>query len=234
MASHPKANVLVVEDSREIQLIVSAALAPLASVSFASTVAEALAVVQQRQFSLILLDVHLPDGDGFKFLSVFRTQFGEAPIPVIFLTAKSELEDKLLAFSLGAEDYIVKPFEPLELKARVQARIRPYQVTQNQRKDCGEFELDPLTQRVTLKKERREVELSGMEFRLLLYFVSHPEHVLSRSQILDQVWGTAHFVSDRNVDTHVYSLRRKLGLDLNQIQSIPGVGYRFSHSRVTA
>lgn len=224
--------ILLIEDSPDIKDLIEHILASDFKVVWAANIHEAQQWVAQNQFDLIILDVELPDGDGFSFYSSLITNLRHALIPVIFLTAKNDIRDKVLAFSLGAEDYLTKPFQPIELKARVELRIKKAQQRQqkNRSHQIGHLEIDFVSQRVysTSSRGREDQGLTTVEFKLISYLALHEDQVLTRNQILDEIWGAAKFLSDRSIDSHIYSLRKKLGELGHYIQSVYGAGYRFS------
>lgn len=220
--------ILLVEDMPEFQKLVKRTLDHCA-VTVAGTVKEALGQIGKNDFDLILLDISLPQDSGYTLLSELRGAKMLDRIPVICLTSKSEIADKLTAFSLGAQDYLVKPFDPLELRARVDTKMR---LNTNLTPACiraGGLEIDFATHRVfDLDQKRQEVKLTRTEFKLLCALANAHERVLSRDQLLVAVWGEDARVNDRAVDVHLCGLRKKLAYKGPFIQSVPGVGYRFS------
>src|SRR5262249_12088139 len=150
-------------------------------------------------------------------------------LPVIFLTAKDSVSDKVLGISLGAEDYIIKPFAAIELKARVDMRLKK----QAMRRDLGQvfkrgqLEVNLTEQRVFILVDqvKTDLGLTQLEFKLLVLLSRHEEQVFTRDQILSQVWGENTSLTDRCVDTHIYSLRKKLDMYSSYIQSVYGQGY---------
>jgi DNA-binding response OmpR family regulator len=150
----------------------------------------------------------------------------------MFLSAKSEVSSKVLGFSLGADDYIVKPCDPSELRARVEAKIRWTRVESENSRVLrqGPFTFFLDMQRLDINHEGQEasINLTPLEFKLLYYLASHKDHIISREQILDGVWGKSTNVLDRSVDTYVASLRRKMGDYKRCLRSVHGVGYKFS------
>jgi DNA-binding response OmpR family regulator len=227
LASRPR--VLHVEDSVENQILVRQLLEPLYEIEAVGSVEGCLARAKNQCFELFLVDIVLPDGDGFEMVSRLKSMSIHEGVPVIFVTSKKELRDRLTGFALGADDYIIKPFEPLELLARVQARLRSAMSpeTSKNRLRFGRLELDLKSQRALYHGGGRPepLELSTTEFRLLSYFISNPGQVLLRQQILEEVWGGKVHVTSRNVDTQVYSLRKKTGLTERELQTVPGFGY---------
>lgn len=195
-----------------------------------TSVAEAIQAVDQENFNLFLIDVGLPDGDGFGLCTLLRNQKKGDLAPIMFLSAKGELNDKLKAFSLGADDYVVKPFEPLELRARIDAKLKRVEKEPSEKVSKGELTLHIPYQRATLQAgvQSIELDLTPVEFRLLYHFVRNEGIVLTRDHLLKNVWGENMNVVDRTIDKHVSSLRRKLGIRANYIESIYSVGYVFS------
>ncbi|HEX4923945.1 MAG TPA: response regulator transcription factor [Bdellovibrionales bacterium] len=224
--------ILLVEDSPEAQKLVTSCLGQAYDLVAASTCAEATSLIRNGQYDLILLDVMLPDGDGYQLCSLIQNNESTRDIPIIFLTAKDSLPNKVMGFSLGADDYIVKPFDPLELRARVEAKLRRI----SRKKEAseiiqkGDIQVNIPFQRAYLLEngQKRDLGLTPIEFRLLLYFVQRLDQVLTREQLLLAVWGDDIHVSDRSIDTHVSKLRKKLSPKSDYIQSIYGTGYVFS------
>jgi DNA-binding response OmpR family regulator len=166
--------------------------------------------------------------DGFEVCHVLRGQKETASIPIIFLSSRSDSHSKVMSFDLGADDYLEKPFETDELRARIKARIRQ---SQSKKEGLPNYEIaglriDFLGHRVFI--ENKETPFSALEFKLLSYFVRNPDRVLSREKILNNVWGMDTFVTDRVVDSHIRSIRKKLGPVKDHIESIYGEGYRFN------
>jgi two-component system OmpR family response regulator len=226
-------SILIVDDNIELRALIARILGEACAATLAGSIQEAKAHLEKSQFELIILDVGLPDGDGFKLCSFLQQDERHVHTPVIFLTGRGEIDDKLLAFSIGADDYIQKPFDNRELKARVLSKIGKNKTKQNTdrsfRRGDLRFCLD--TQRVFVvdsANNEQRAELTAIEFKLLLYFANHVDHVLSRNQVMDAVWGSDVHISDRTVDSHISKLRGKLTQSLCQIVSIQGEGYRFS------
>jgi two-component system, OmpR family, phosphate regulon response regulator PhoB len=178
---------------------------------------------------LILLDWMLPNTSGVVLAKQFRADARTKDIPIIMLTARGDERDKILGLESGADDYITKPFSPRELMARIRAVLRRHiPAMPDEIVAAGGLELSPTSHRVTANG--RAIELGPTEFRLLHFFMTHAERVYSRTQLLDQVWGTQVFVEERTVDVHIRRLRAALEpveMD-NVIQTVRGSGYRFS------
>jgi two-component system phosphate regulon response regulator PhoB len=181
----------------------------------------------REQPDLIILDLMLPDMDGTEVLRVLKADDRTRAIPVVFLSARTEEVDRVVGFELGAEDYVGKPFSPRELMLRVRALLR----RRGDGEDTGALRASGLA--VDLASHRVEVdgetvELTATEFRLLAHLMRKPGRVLERDRLLDAVWGQEVYVTPRTVDTHVQRLRQKLGSAGRLIETVRGVGYRFS------
>ncbi len=224
------ANILVVEDEPAIQELIAANLSRAGHTVWRASDSEAAQVyVREALPDLILLDWMMPGMSGMEFAKRLRNDIRTQDVPIIMLTARSEERDKVTALEGGADDYITKPFSPRELMARIKAvlRRRVPQATEDPVTIAG-LTLDPSTHRVSAGE--RNVTLGPTEFRLLHFFMTHPERVHSRSQLLDQVWGDHVFVEERTVDVHIRRLRSALepyGCDY-LVQTVRGAGYRFS------
>jgi two-component system alkaline phosphatase synthesis response regulator PhoP len=191
---------------------------------------EGLEHLRRAPVDLVLLDIMLPDVDGLEICKRLRADERSKALPVIFLTAKGEEIDRVLGLELGADDYVVKPFSPRELIARVKAVLRRQALPAE--KDevivAGDLRLDARTQEVVA--HGHPVELSTLEFKLLHFLASHPRRIFSRDRLLDEVWGQDRFVTPRTVDVHIRRLREKIELHPNEpcyIQTVRGSGYRF-------
>lgn len=200
------------------------------ALTFATSLGAARKALQKEKFSLMLLDLGLPDGDGLQFLAEFSGDPRHVDLPVMILSGKSEVSNKVLAFSIGAEDFIAKPFDPLELRARVAARLKKLE---RKREDVetlrfGDLILDVPKQRVSIQTEQGAefVDLTSLEFRLLHLLARFPERVFSRDFLLNEVWGAAVNVNDRTVDAHIGHLRKKLSHARVKIDTVVGAGYR--------
>ncbi len=224
MTSTPT-EVLVVEDSPDQRVLLEQILSPRFRVRVADSFEQAVRAIGDRVPDLLILDVSLPDGDGFQLLAKLQEEPRTAELPVLFLTARSDVRDKVLAFSLGADDYLVKPVDPRELRARIERRLQP---RGNPVLVRGPLRLDVATLRAWLTDAGGEqaIDLTPHEFRILHLLAGHEARVFSRSQLLAQLWENT-VVTPRTVDTHVSNLRNKLGRFRACIHSVRGVGYRF-------
>ncbi|HEX8986483.1 MAG TPA: phosphate regulon transcriptional regulator PhoB [Rhodocyclaceae bacterium] len=224
------AKILVVEDEPAIQALISVNLRRAGHEVIAALDAEsARRHVDEALPDLILLDWMLPGMSGLDLARRLRSEPRTRDVPIIMLTARGEEADKVQGLTVGADDYVTKPFSPKELLARIQAvlrRHRPHATEDTL--EVGALRLDPVTHRVTAAG--REVGLGPTEFRLLHFLMAHAERVHSRVQLLDQVWGDHVFVEERTVDVHIRRLRAALedsGHDA-LIQTVRGSGYRLS------
>ncbi|EEI46533.1 TPA: phosphate regulon transcriptional regulator PhoB [Proteus mirabilis] len=178
---------------------------------------------------LVLLDWMIPGGSGIQVIKQMKREINTRDIPIIMLTAKGEEEDKVKGLETGADDYVIKPFSPKELVARVKAILR--RLSPMSAEDVIEFNglsLDPVSHRVT--SQDKPIDMGPTEFKLLHFFMTHPERVYSREQLLNYVWGTNVYVEDRTVDVHIRRLRKAIEQDGHDrmIQTVRGTGYRFS------
>lgn len=224
--------VLLVEDTEEAFLLVKRALGGSVKLEWARSLAEGSRALSSSSIDLVLLDVMLPDGDGYRLCSILQADDRLKHIPVMFLTSKTSTSDKVLGFTVGAEDFISKPFDPLELKARVESRLRRLS---RERQDSdvlrlGDIEINKATQRVQIYESDKpvEVDLTPIEFKLLLLLSREPHRVFSRDEIMNTIWGENVHVYARSVDTHISKLRKKMLSRHGCIESVHGTGYRFA------
>ena len=225
-----KANILIVEDESPILELLAlnisqAGYNPLRAIS----AEHAEKLISEALPDIILLDWMLPGMSGIDFAKKLRSNALTKTIPIIMLTARSDELDKVKGLEVVADDYITKPFSPRELNARIKAVLRRKapELTEDLLKING-LELDPVSHRVT--GNNKPLEMGPTEFRLLHFFMSNPERVYSRSQLLDKVWGSQIFIEDRTVDVHIRRLRNILAQSQheNLIQTVRGSGYRLS------
>jgi two-component system phosphate regulon response regulator PhoB len=223
-------DILVVEDEPAIQELIAINLEHAGHrVQRAQTAAEADAMIREVKPDLILLDWMLPDVAGTVLARRLRADARSKDIPIIMLTARAQEQDKVEGLEAGADDYITKPFSPKELMARIKAvlRRRSPQLTDDLI-EIGGLALNPAAHRIT--GAGQELVLGPTEFKLLHFFMTHPERVYSRMQLLDQVWGDHVFVEERTVDVHIRRLRQALEPTRHDglIETVRGAGYRFS------
>ncbi len=223
-----KTTILIVEDEPAIVELVTFSLREAGwNVCAAATTAEAWEFIQRRMPHLILLDWMLPDQTGLRLLARIRADRNFSEIPVIMLTAKSMEEDKIAGLNNGADDYVTKPFSPRELLARAKALLRRKAPEHAQAvMSAGAVTLDPVS--CTVAIDSNKIDIGHAEFKLLKFFLAHPERVFSRSQLLDKVWGDHVVIEERTVDVHVLRLRKALKESEKLIKTVRSVGYMLS------
>jgi len=222
--------ILIVEDEQPIRKMVGLALGRAGlELSEAANAEQAYAEINRKRPELILMDWMLPGISGLELVRRLQRDAITQDIPVIMLTARNEESDRISGFQAGIDDYISKPFSPAELVARIQAVLRrTQQPTPVKTLEFGALTLDTVSHRVTACGE--ELEFGPTEFRLLKFFMQHPDRVYSRAQLLDNAWGRTVYVEERTVDVHILRLRKTLaphGFE-HYIQTVRGAGYRFS------
>lgn len=216
------ANILIVEDDDSIRELIKMTLELEGhTTTEVNNGQEAWQMILKGNFDLILLDIMLPGMDGYRVLERIKAK----AVPVIFLTAKVAVQDKVFGLKLGADDYITKPFEPMELLARIESVLRRGKRTQ-QMEDIYTYE------DITIKEAGRsvrqgeeEIILTTKEFDLLLFFVKSPNIVFTREELLDQIWGYDYYGGTRTVDMHITQLRKKLQLK-GKLETVFKVGYK--------
>ncbi|MFM5930094.1 MAG: response regulator [Novosphingobium sp.] len=226
----PPARLLIVDDESSLREPLAEYLSRQGfAVTQAASAAEARSVLRSEVPDLVLLDIMMPGEDGLSFC---RHIVESRQVPTIFITAKGEATDRIVGLEIGADDYVVKPFEPRELVARIRSVLRRAARGQSQQAENEVFEfegwtLDPLKRRLT-DSEGATVAISSAEFRLLMAFLEHPRQVLDRDRLLDMVQGREAHLFDRAVDNQVSRLRRKVEVDSRNpqlIQTVWGGGY---------
>ncbi len=223
--------ILVIEDEAAIRDMLKFTLSASGYLVREAPDAEAgWKIALEEKPDLILLDWMLPGMSGVSFAQKIRQNSQTQSLPIIMLTARGEEEDQVKGFDSGADDYVVKPFSPRALVARVQALLRRQLSDQplTDRIESGKMQLDLTSHRFFV--DLQEVSLGPSEFKLIHFFMTHPNRVFSRTQLLDEVWGSNVVVEDRTVDVHIRRLRKILEpLEVaDYIQTIRGSGYRFS------
>ena len=224
--------VLIVEDELAIRDMLRMALEAAGYRCIeADNIQTAYTLIVDERPDIVLLDWMLPGGSGLEMLRRIKRGDTTRDIPVIMLTAKTAEDNVIQGLDVGADDYITKPFAPRELIARIKALLRRSGGGQdNERMQVGELVLDGGSRRVLVGEV--PIEMGPTEFKLLRFFMSHPERAYTRSQLLDQVWGANVYVEERTIDVHIRRLRKALqspaGDYSNLIQTVRGTGYRFS------
>jgi DNA-binding response OmpR family regulator len=222
--------ILVVEDERRITAFIKQGLE---EENYAVDVAydgiEALDWASAVNYDLILLDVLLPHKDGVEVCRELRAQ--GSGVPILMLTARDAVEDRVRGLDSGADDYLVKPFAFQELLARIRALLRRRSETKTTRLQVGDLILDTLTHRAS--RRGHVIELSAREYALLEFLMRHPNQVLSRTQIVDHVWSYDFYTASNVVDVYIGYLRRKIddGCEAKLIQTVRGAGYKIEAER---
>lgn len=225
--------VLLVDDSNEIHELTRNALEAHHYLSTVSTLSQAQQLLHAHHFDLVILDLNLPDGDGMSLLSFLQSSADKQPPAVVICSTRNTLEDRVLGFQLGTDDYIPKPINVREYKVRIEAKLRKLR-QQEKNIFTDTIEIAPSSQRVFLKSppdpvtqspQRTEIFLTPSEYRLLLALVQNKNRVLNRDQLIDSMWGTQKIISDRTIDSYIVSLRKKLGVHGKPIRTIYGNGY---------
>jgi two-component system phosphate regulon response regulator PhoB len=225
--------VLVVEDEPAIQELICVGLTRHGhAVRRAASAQEAMSEVRQELPDVILLDWMLPDLAGPDVTRKLRSDARTREVPIIMLTARAGEEDKVQGLASGADDYVTKPFSPRELEARIQAvlRRRAPQLT-SEAVEIEGLAVNPATREVT--GHGQALRMSPTEFELLHFFMTHPDRVYTRTQILDHVWGDHVFIEERTVDVHIRRLRDAISPTGHEalIETVRGAGYRFLSRR---
>ncbi len=223
--------VLLVEDMPSMQMVVQSLIGDKCHLTCVSDLKTAEKELVANSFSLVLLDVDLPDGDGFQFCEKLRASEKFRDMPIIFLTGKDQVEDRVKGFRLGGDDYVTKPLEPKEFIARFEAKLRTTSRAPQTIIQRGAFRLDTTAQKAYLKNEARveaDLGLTPIEYKLLAYFIKNEGRVFAREEIKTSVWGAGSFVSDHTLDTHIYSTRKKMAPYGKCLKAIVKQGYTFS------
>ena len=222
--------ILLVEDEPAILELLEFTLAPRGyKLQRATDASEARAAIRDALPDLVILDWMMPGESGMQLARALRADARTKALPIIMLTAKADESDKIIGLDAGADDYVTKPFSPRELISRVNALLR---------RRAPEHAEEPLTfgplmvdpSRHEARAHGQLLEIGATEFKLLRFFVAHPERVFSRAQLLDQVWGDHTFIEERTVDVHILRLRKALAASQAEelVQTVRGAGYRLA------
>ena len=217
------ADILIVEDEKKMQDIIAEYMKKGGHTCFtADDGIDALMLLKSNPMDLMILDIRMPHLDGF---SVCKTAREMSSLPIIMLTDKSDEEDKLKGYEYGADDYMTKPFSPKILLAKANALLRRISVTPKDTISAGKITISPAAHKVFL--DGTEITLTHKEYELLYFFVSNPGQVFSREQLLNRIWGYDFEGNTRTVDTHIKTLRQKLGSEGKSIVTLIRSGYKF-------
>ena len=221
------ANILIVEDEKNMQDIICEYMHRGGHICFtADDGVDALMILKHNPMDLMILDIMMPHLDGFSVCKMAREM---SSLPIIMLTAKSDEEDKLKGYEYGADDYMTKPFSPKILLAKANALLRRISVTSTDTisnvLSVGKITISPAAHKVFL--DGTEITLTHKEYELLYFFMSNPEQIFSREQLLNRIWGYDFEGNTRTVDTHIKTLRQKLGSEGKSIVTLIRSGYKF-------
>lgn len=222
-------DILVVDDSPEMcELIASAFTRLPVKVTTVQSIVEAKNLITLNEYGMFVVDLTFPDGDGYSLINSIRNMSNHKLTPIVIVSGSTDIPAKLSAFSIGADDFITKPFHPLEFKARMESKVKKIIASsvgeEVIRLCCLQLHISKQTVEVSDTKET--ISLSPREFRLLAFLAKHVDNIYSRQQILDHIWGNEVYVNDRTIDTHIYFIRKKLGQYAKFIESVAGEGYR--------
>ena len=217
------ANILVVEDEKNMQEIIAEYMQRGGHTCFtADDGVDALMILKNNPMDLMILDVMMPHLDGFSVCKMAREM---SNLPIIILTAKSEEEDKLKGYKLGADDYITKPFSPKVLLAKVGALLRRSSTVPTDALNVGKISIIPASHKTFVNGQ--EITLTHKEYELLYFFMVNPGQIFSREQLLNRIWGYDFEGTTRTIDTHIKTLRQKLGDEGKHIVTLIRSGYKF-------
>lgn len=225
--------VLIVDDEQDIRDLLAYNLTKEGfSTETAANGKEALEKLEQTNVALIVLDIMMPEMDGFETCRALRSNPKTANLPVLFLTARAGEVDQIVSLELGADDYVQKPVSPRVLIARVKSLLRRFDRTEklpaavSEEKIVSEgLDIDRGSYKVFVDK--KEIFFPRKEFELLHFLAAHPGRIFKREALLDEVWGHDAFVVERTVDVHIFKVREKLGAYGKRIETVKGVGYRY-------
>lgn len=220
-------NILIVDDSAVCAKLASQAVSKFGTSAVAYNLGEALTAVHDKRWDLVILDIHLGEENGFLVFEEMQKHPNLKNIPVIFVSGDGEISQKSMAFSLGAEDYIVKPFNFLELQMRVGRTLKRLN-QQQEYIEAGHFRLSThqMYFEILGEDKSQKVDLSPKEYQLLKFFLENPNQIYTRQQLLDKIWGNEVHITDRTVDSHIYSLRKKMGDQSHFLVSARSWGYQ--------
>lgn len=224
-----QAKILVLDDEQAIGDMVDIILRKegFSVIDVCTTYREAEMLIHKKSYDLHILDIMLPDGTGLELANLIRKR---SDAPIFFLTAKTSDADKLRGFMHGADDYITKPFNPMELAARVKVQTNRYLSSTNDRRDFydyGQFQLD--IDAAVLTVNGKTTQIAGKQFHLLHLFCQHPNQVLSKEQLYESVWGLDSFIDDNTIMVHIRRLREKIEINPSRplfLKTIRGIGYK--------
>ncbi len=227
---------LLVEDDPITSDLLSRKLGIEYEVAAAASLKDAESQLEKSRFNLVVLDANLPDGNGFRFCSKLRSQPRLRDLPIILLTGHAELEDKIMGFSQGADDFLGKPFQFEELRLRIAALLKRAEgkgAAAGSMELHGDIKFDTRYQRAVVARDSREIELSltSIEFKLLYHLASQDGRICSREELIREIWGNDVHVTMRTVDSHLSNLRKKLDPSGWTVRAVHGEGYHWAPKR---
>ena len=221
--------IILIDDDYDIHDLIRHTLSKEFELSYAEYLNEGESLIKKNHYDLVILDESLPDGSGSDLCHKLKNELDFKDLQIIMLTQRKDLKDKLNAFDAGADDYISKPFEPLELLARINARLRGAPLSHGNLLEKYDLKLELTTQALSIKNAEDEswedIALTPIEFKILYQLIKDEGVVKSRSELLESVWGKSQNVIDRTVDQHVSKLRKKLGPSVMTVKSLHKKGY---------
>ncbi len=222
---------LLIEDNKAIQGLVFSSLRSIYQIEITDSAIKGEALATAGNFDLVLLDVGLPDGNGYHLCIKLRNQEETKTLPIIFLTGKGEVEDKIMGLTLGADDYVCKPFDINELRARIQSKLRRAEQIRlgEEQFTKGDLRINVNYQKVYLMKELKELllDVTPIELKILVYFARHEDEVFDREHLTRRIWGDKTRISERAIDVHISHLRKKISESMYTITALHGEGYKF-------
>ncbi len=224
------AKILVIEDHKPLGDALIIALSKEYEVKLAESKQKAKKYLDEENFDLVILDLGLPDGHGFEICSYLKSKDSANSVQIIILSGEGNLDTKLTGLELGADDYLVKPFDQRELAARIKARLRKTPTVSKHR--VGPFEINEKSQKIfiTEGEKKRDLELTRYEYHLLVFFLDRLNQVFKRADLVKECFGEEYNISERSVDLHIFSIRKKMGEEHDFIKTIYGQGYSFQLS----
>lgn len=224
--------VLLVEDDQTVHPLVLQSTSTLADLNCVQSIKSAEEQLAKQHFDLAILAIDFPDGNGIDFCSSLQSRYPH--LLIFFLTDHTSLSEKVLGFSAGADDYITKPFYPLELRARIESRLKKHllHAIESDIEKWKELQICKSRQEIQILEDNKfqKIELTSIEYKILMYLSMHPSEVIARDRMLNDIWGENVHVYPRSVDTHISKIRKKLGSVAHVLKSIHGVGYKFQPS----
>jgi len=219
--------ILIVDDSQVCSLFAAQAVHTIGQTKCVTNAHDAMKALNESHWDIVLLDIHIGAENGFKIYEEMQKSPNLRTIPVIFVSGDNDISQKTMAFQLGADDYIVKPYNFLELQMRVIRTLKRHNFHQDFI-EFGPFKLSTHQMLLVLDDgtKKSNIDLSPKEYQLMKFLMENPHQIFSRQQLLDKVWGQDMYITDRTVDTHIYSLRKKLGSLGKSLISVRSWGYQ--------